>query len=193
MAHFISGSSSPQWKLTRLFHAWFVLSCIICCPTWSALCSSPSPTLIRFTICTLNEWFSGRILTCLAGNRGLIPCSCIWLLAVNVRRAHFHNSRLVRLIWRGSGSKSYIGQQHNQSVSVPLNSAIRWHGWLISERRFLHRQFLWSATDEVMTQTWFFGGVLRWSSQWGGRDSMPMQNKDRATSVLVACLKYLFV
>ena len=85
----ISGSSSPQWKLTRLFHAWFVLSCIICCPTWSALCSSPSQTLSCFTICTLHEWLSGRILTCHAGDGGSVPRSCIWLLAVSVRRVQF--------------------------------------------------------------------------------------------------------
>ena len=27
-------------------------------------------------------------------------------------------------------------------------------------RPFLHRQFRWSVPDEVMSQTWFFGGVL---------------------------------
>ena len=43
---------------------------------------------------------------------------------------------------------------------MPPNSAIRWHGWSISKKRFLYRQFRWSATDEVMTQTWFFIGVL---------------------------------
>ena len=85
----ISGASSPQRKLTRLFHAWFVSSCIICCPTWSVLCSSPSPTLSRFTIFTLREWFSGRILACQMGDRCSIPHSCIWLLAVRSRRARF--------------------------------------------------------------------------------------------------------
>ena len=74
---------------------------------------------------------------------------------------------------------------------MPLNSAIRWHGWSISERRFLPRQFQWSVADKVMTQTWLFW----WSfdSQWAGRDSMPVQDKDRDTSALAACLKYLFV
>ena len=76
-----------------------------------------------------------------------------------------HHSRLVRLIWRGPGSKSYVGQKVNQRVSVPPNSAIRWHDWSISERRFVHRQFQWSATDKVVTQTWFFSGVLINSGQ----------------------------
>ena len=70
----------------------------ICCPTWSDLCSSPAPTFSRFTFCTLHELFSGRILACDTGDRGSIPRSCIWLLAVSVRRAQltFTSSDLKR-------------------------------------------------------------------------------------------------
>ena len=76
-----------------------------------------------------------------------------------------HHSCLVHLIWREPGSKSYVGQEVNQCVSVPPNFAIRWHDWSISERRLVHRQFQWSATDEIMTQTWFFSGNLINSGQ----------------------------
>ena len=141
---------------------------------------SPSPTLSRFTICALHEWLSGRILACHVRDRDSIPYLCIWLLAVSVRRGQIHNWRLVCLIWRGSGSKSYIGQQHNQSVSVPPNSAMRWHSRLISKRWFRHRQFRWSATDEVKSQTWFFGGVLIHS----GEDKIVCQCRTKAGLLL---------
>ena len=164
---------------------YMAVSCLICAEMHYLLLDLECPSLFlhlqsRFTICALHEWLSGRILACHAGDRDSIPYLCIWLLAVSVRRGQIHNWRLVCLIWRGSGSKSYIGQQHNQSVSVPPNSAMRWHSRLISERWFRHRQFRWSATDEVMSQTWFFGGVLIHS----GEDEIVCQCRTKAGLLL---------
>ena len=70
-----------------------------------SFCSSPSLTLSCFTIYMLHEWFSGRILAWHVGDRGSIPRSYIWLLAVRLRRAGFmfSSSDSKRAWQQGSG------------------------------------------------------------------------------------------
>ena len=58
MAHLISGSSSPQWKLTWLFHAWFVWSCII----FAALLR------VTFALLHLQIWVASQFAHCMSGS-----------------------------------------------------------------------------------------------------------------------------
>ena len=130
----ISGNSLPQWKLIHLLHVCPERSCIIYCLTLSALGFSWSPTFTDFAICTLHEWFSGGILACHVGDWGLIPRSCILILAGCLRRVQFRFEE--RTLARRGRLSSSCQVKCNQSASLlPPNSAIRWHVRLISTRQ----------------------------------------------------------
>ena len=135
-----------------------------------------SPTLSHFDVCMLHEWFSGRTLACHVGEWGSILHSCILILVGYLRRAQFRfeeKTPVSRDRFRRSCHVSY-----NQSVLWPPNSAIRLH-----DRFGLLHTKPWGRLS-------FFDRVLVHNEQGG---SMLMQDKDRGTSSLAACLKYLYV